>query len=257
VEVVERDRIPRKQPREGRITRHVRLAGAPRETRLYGFRRIPRNLGGAVLGMLVLVVFFAGLAGDSLGFLLMLAAVVLVGAIFVWALAQTDLRARFDQRWRPRRKIAPLDTGSWRRLAVGLDAKMHEGGLPRITGGILGVAFELRFVRLRGARTLARAVLPEPVTARVEVRPRRARFSTRHDRATGDADFDASFRVTSRDPSAPAGLLTPVAKAWIVAVEPEVVLAQRREVRAWCRGFVEEDDRLRGLVELVAATARR
>jgi hypothetical protein len=116
--------VPKKKDGEGRITRRIRVGGAPREGRLVGVRRLPRSMAGGVIMMGVIIWFFAGISGKPLQTIVGFA--VLGGAFFllVWALAQAPIRATFDQRWKPKRRIAPLDTSGWREIAAELGAKV-------------------------------------------------------------------------------------------------------------------------------------
>ncbi len=256
MEIVEKDRgIPKPRKNEGPLTRHLRLRGTPGVPQIYGFRRIPRNLVGGILGFGVVVLFFWSLAGYSLNFLLGLGVTVAVTALAVWALAKCPIRPQFDQRWHPPRRIEPLDTGGWRSLATELAGTFRGEPLPRISVNRSGIAVRLAFERDGGARTEARAVLPAAVEARMEVFPRRARFHTREDRPTGDAGFDAAFRVASPDPEAPARFLPPRVRRRIEAVVPERVLVEGRSATAWKKGFVRDPEILRGLVEIAGEIA--
>jgi len=228
----------------------------PAEGRLVGVRRIPRSLGGGALGVLVLIIFFAKLSSDPLTFLLYLSLAIGVTAFAVWALVQCPIRPTFDQRWRPRRKIAPLDTTAWTELAANLEARIVLKRLPRMKGGLHGIAFKLEFRRLGGARTIAGAVQSRRVRRKLVIYPRRARFHTRHDRETGDADFDRGWRVATADPSLVARFVHPAARRWIAAVLPERVVVRGRTVTAWCHAYVSDPDRLRGLLELVVSMAQ-
>lgn len=247
--------VPSKHESEAGLTRHLRLKGPPRETRLYGYHRIPRNLGGGIIGMFVLFCFIWGLAGYRLSFLLGAAGVVGLFFLAVWALIQTPLRPTFDQRWHPKRRIEPLDTKGWTALAKELRARFTAKRLPRIEGAVDGVAFRLEFRRKGGARTLATAVLPEPAAARLEVFPRRATFSTPEDRETGDAAFDRAWHVTCSDRATAARLLPAEARLRISAAEPDEVWAEGGWAAAMRKSFTEDPTRLRALVHAVVAMA--
>ncbi|MHC4469647.1 MAG: hypothetical protein ACYTDY_08290 [Planctomycetota bacterium] len=254
MEVVERDRgVPRKRGPEGTLTRKSRVRGAPREGRLYGVRRLPRSFWSGVLGLFVLIVFFAQLSGDPWRFLAGLGIVAGVTALAVWALVMTPLRATFDQRWRPKRRIEPLLTKGWREVADRLGARYDATRLPRIDGAVCGVAFRLKFHREGGARTTASVVLPEPIGAELRAFPRRARFSTPDDLLTGDDGFDRSWHVICADRTAGRKLLGPRAREWIEAAEPEEVHAVGRTASARITGFVADPDVLQALVLAVAA----
>ena len=61
MEIVEKPRVPNGREGESPLERRARLRGGYREPRLYGYHRIPRSLGGGVLGMVVLILFWAGI----------------------------------------------------------------------------------------------------------------------------------------------------------------------------------------------------
>lgn len=246
--------LPRRTGRSSLIHGR-RVSRPPGEGRLGGVRRIPRSLGGGFLGVLVVVLFFAGLSPDPAMFIVHIALLIAVMVAAVWSLAQTPLRATFDQRWRPHRKIPALDTATWATVADDLGAELAIKRLPRITGKIRGVPFKMEFRRLGGARTIAGAVQKRRVARKLVVYPRRAEFKGRHDRLTGDAEFDRDFRVATADPRLVDRFLHPEARRWIAAIEPERVIIRGRTVTAWCPAYVTDPDRLRGLVELVAAMA--
>ena len=242
---------------EGSLNRRRRISRPPGEGRLVGFRRIPRSLGGGVLGLLVVVLFFAGLSPDPKTFLIFLGLLVVVTGFAIWALIQTPIRPTFDQRWRPRRKIAALDTSTWTDLAESLGARFGKKRLPRMKGELGGIPFKVEFRRLGGARTMAGAVQHGRARRKLVIYPRRANLHTRHDRETGDREFDQGFRVVTADPNLVARHITAEARHWIVAVQPERVVIRGRTVTAWCPAFVSDPDRLRGLLELVVAMARK
>jgi hypothetical protein len=239
----------------GFLLRRRRTSRPPGEGRLVGVRRIPRSLGGGALGFLVVILFFAGLSGDPLKFVLFFLLLVAVTALAIWALIKAPIRATFDQRWRPHRKIAPLDTTGWAEVAESQGAKLIIKRRPRLSGSRDGIAFKMEFRRLGGARTIAGAVLPRRARRKLVIYPRRANFHTRLDRETGDHAFDRNWRVATADPRLVAALVHPVARQWIAAVSPERVVVRGRTVSAWCPAYLSDADRLRGLLELVLAMA--
>ena len=256
MEIPERDfGLRRKVPGEGPITRRVRLAGAPREGRLHGQWRVPRSLGGGVLGMIVLVLFFSNFAHDRLQFFLALTAIVAFFGLVVWALAMTPIRASFEQRWRPHRKIPPLETAPWKALADELGARYREGKLPRIDGGLSGVAFRLAFYRKRGARTVAVAVLPVAAGSALVAFPHLAEYRTKWDRDTGDPEFDRAWHVISKDAATAARTLGPAARRWIERAEPREVRAEGRFATISFTGFASDPGRIRAMVLAVVAMA--
>jgi len=234
-----------------------RVAKPPAEGRLVGLRPIPRSMGGGFLGVVAVVLFFAGLSPDPATFLLRFGIIVALTLFAAWALVKAPIRAKFEQRWRPHRKIAALDTASWSALADDLGACLTGKRRPRVKGQLRGVPFKLEFRQLGGARTIAGAVQSKRIARKLVVYPRRAEFRGRHDRTTGNKEFDRRFRVATADPRLVERYLHPAAQRWIAAVEPERVIVRGRTVTAWCPAFVTDPDRLRGLIELVAAMVTR
>ena len=204
----------------------------------------------------MLFLFWWGIAGYSWNFLLGFCALFGVLGFAVGALIKTPIRPTFDQRWRPKRKIEPLDTTAWRELAEKIGATFSERRLPVVEGAMDGVAFRLFFKRRGGARTVASAVLPFPVRKRLSAFPRRARFTTRADYLTGDEAFDAEWHVTCADRNAAGRLLSPRAREWISATEPTEFAAKNRLASAKMKSFVTDADRIYGLVRSVVEMAR-
>jgi len=237
----------------GRAARKLRV-------RVTGFRRVPTSLAGGVVGFGLVIYFFVELnrmgGGSTLRLLGFLAVLGIFTALVIWAVVRSPIRARFDQRWKPRRKVAPLDLEAWKALSDEIGGPLTvKRGMPRIVAGHRDVAARLGFVRLGGARTVAAARLPFRAKGVLTVRPRRAVFTAKHERRTGDPEFDAEFRVESRAPSL-LDVLTPEARAWITAVEPDVVRVSGHKVTACRTAFVSEPDTIRGLLELTVSIAR-
>lgn len=241
---------------EGSLLRRRRISRPPGLGRLTGIRTMPGSLAGGALGLLVLIIFFASLSGNPLKFLFQVGLLVGVTALAIWAVVASPIRPTFDQRWRPHRRIVPLDTEGWSDLAASLGAIVTTVGRPCMRGSHDGTAFKLEFRRIGGARTMAGAVLPGGVRRKLVIYPRRANFHTRLDRETGDAAFDRDWRVVTADLRLVRRFVHPAARRWIEAVEPERVVVRGSTVTAWCPAFVSDPDQLRGLIELVVAAAQ-
>lgn len=258
MESMERDPgVRRGKKGEGPLTSRIRRMGAPPEDRMYGTTwKVPRSLGSAVLGMIVFVMFFAGLSGNAPRFLLFLAAAIALVWFGVWALVKSPIRPTFDQRWRPKAKIEPLDLAPWREAAEALGVRLRvRRGRPRLRGGREGIAFVVAFERSGGARTVAGAVLPAPVRGEVRAFPRRAEFHTKDDRTTGDAEFDREWHVTGPDEETVRRRFGPEARMWILAAAPEEIRAKGRKVVLRTTGFVSDRRRLVDLARAAVAMA--
>jgi hypothetical protein len=247
-------------PRAGTRVR-IGRAGQGLESHIdYGpARRVPRTAVGGLIGLVGVILFFAGLTGDAWPrFLLMIAVAIALLVLSVWALIVSPLRPDAPQRWRPHRHIDPLDLSGWRRLAreTGLRLKTKRG-LPSIRGGQQGVAVRLTYHQIGGARTVCSGALVHPFQARLMVRPRRAEFHTPDDRPTGDSDFDREFRCECGEVDPVDRFLDPEIRERLREVGSEVVVVEGRTAEAVCEGFVGDGGRLRGLLELVAAVAVR
>jgi hypothetical protein len=246
--------VPKGKPGEKDITRRVRIKGPPREPRLIGVRRVPRSAAGGAIMLGVLIWFFAGFTDEPLKFLLGLAALVSVTMLAVWGLAQAPIRATFDQRWRPKRRIETLDTTAWKALAAELGAKYRPGRLPRIDGVLDGVPFRLAFFQRGSARTVAVARLTKRVK-RVRAFPRRAEFTTKQDVTTGDREFDRAYHVQSPHAASVKRLFTPEARLRVLLAAPESVEAKRKSVVVRQRSFTADPERLRALLRAATALA--
>ncbi|MEN8151758.1 MAG: hypothetical protein ABFS86_18220 [Planctomycetota bacterium] len=248
--------VPKGKEGEKGITRRLRLRGAPKEGRLLGVRRLPRSLAGGVLMMGVLVWFFAGLSGRPLNFLIGFSIIVGVLGLAIWALSMTPIRAKFDQRWKPKRRIEALDTTGWATVAAEFGARLRPGRLPRIDGRVDGIPFRLAFFQRGGARTVAVAKAARSLPKPVRAFPRRAEFRTKHDVRIGDRDFDRAWHVQSADPDSAKRLLSPEARLWIDLAAPESIEAKRRNVVVRRKSFTDEVERLRALVRTALELAR-
>lgn len=258
MESMERDPGVRKaKPGEGSLTRRVRRMGVPPEDRMYGTTwRLPRSLCSGILVMIVFVMFFAGLSGNAPRFLLFLSVAIAVVWFGVWALAKTPIRPTFDQRWRPRWRIEPLDLAPWRVAAAELGVRLRvRGGRPRLRGGRDGVAFVVAYERTGGARTVAGAVLPKPVRGEIRAFPRRAEIHTKEDRSTGDPEFDREWRVTGPDEETVRRLFGPEARTRILAAAPEEIRAKGGKVVLRKTGYTTDARRLVELARAAVAMA--
>jgi len=250
-----RSRRPTEKEGERGLTRHLRIGGPPREPRLVGLRHVPRSLAGGVVSIGVLVWFFGGLSGHPVKFAI--GASILVGVTWfaVWALAKAPIRATFDQRWRPKRRIEALETTAWRTVADEFGATLRPGRLPRIDGVIDGVRFRLAFFQRGSARTVAVARLATRARKRVRAFPRRAEFRTKRDVRTGDREFDRAWRIQCADEAAVRRLFTPEARLRVLFAGPESIEAKGRRVVVRRRSFTDDTDRLRALLMAAIALA--
>jgi hypothetical protein len=181
---------------------------------------------------------------------------VTVLALCVWALAQAPIRPRFDQRWRPHRRIRPLDTKGWKGVAARLGARFSETPLPSVRGVLDGVPFRLSYHQRGGARTVAVARLPGAVACPLRAFPRRADYGTREDFFTGDEDFDREWHVLCAHPPTARRLLPRAARRWIVAAEPAEIRVKGRQAAVKVTAFQTDADRLEGLIRAVVGMAR-
>jgi hypothetical protein len=167
-------------------------------------------------------------------------------------------RSKRRSRWKTSRP-APVDLGPWREFARTMGLRLSQGDPPRIHGDLSGDDFRIERLWADRPRTRARvrAATRRSRPGNLRVRPRGDRDTTDFEHPTGDGAFDREFRVHCFTEGMAERILTDEVRAWIRALEDVEVEVSGKVATATVPGFEDDPDRLRGLLELSRAVARR